>query len=74
MGEATLSTKYQIVIPKEVRQSLHLKPRQKFVVLTKNGVVQLVPKKSIGELRGILEGKMSLKDALKDLRDKKDRF
>ena len=74
MGEATLSTKYQIVIPKEVRQSLHLKPRQKFVVLTKNGVVQLVPKKSIGELRGILEGKMSLKAALKDLRDKKDRF
>ena len=74
MGEATLSTKYQIVIPKEVRQSLHLKPRQKFVVLTKNGVVQLVPKKSIGELRGILEGKISLKDALKDLRDKKDRF
>ena len=74
MGEATLSTKYQIVIPKEVRQSLHLKPRQKFVVLTKNGVVQLVPKRSMGELKGILEGKMSLQDALKDLRDKKDRF
>ena len=74
MGEATLSTKYQIVIPKEVRQSLHLKPRQKFVVLTKNGVVQLVPKKSIRELRGILEGKIALKDALTGLRDKKDRF
>ena len=74
MGESTLSTKFQIVIPKEVRQSLNLKPRQKFIVLAKNGVVQLVPKKSIGELRGILEGKMSLKDALKDLRDKKDRF
>ena len=74
MGEATLSTKYQIVIPKEVRRDLHLKPKQKFVVLTKNGVVQLVPKKSIGELRGILEGRLTLKDALKDLRDKTDRF
>ena len=74
MGETTLSTKFQIVIPKEVRQSLHLKARQKFVVFTKNGVIQLVPKRSIGESRGILEGKMSIKDALKDLRDKKDRF
>ena len=74
MGEATLSTKYQIVIPKDVRRDLHLKPKQKFVVLTKNGVVQLVPKKSIGELRGILEGRLTLKDALKDLRDKTNRF
>ena len=74
MGETTLSTKFQIVIPREVRKDLHLRPRQKFVVLNKDGVIQLVPKKSIGELRGILKGKLSLKDALKDLRDKTDRF
>ena len=74
MSETTLSTKYQIVIPKDVRRDLHLKPKQKFVVLTRNGIVQLVPKKSIAEMRGILAGKMTLKDALKDLRDKTDRF
>ena len=74
MSETTLSTKYQIVIPKDVRRDLHLKPKQKFVVLTRNGIVQLVPKKSIAEMRGILEGKITLKDALKDLRDKTDRF
>ena len=74
MGETTLSTKYQIVIPKEVRRELHLKPKQKFVVLSKNGVIQLVPKRSIQEMRGFLKGKMSLEDALKDLRDKTDRF
>ena len=74
MGETTLSTKYQIVIPKEVRRELRLKPKQKFVVLSKNGVIQLVPKRSIQEMRGFLAGKISLEDALKDLRDKTDRF
>lgn len=74
MGEATLSTKFQIVIPREVRRDLHLKPKQKFIVLTKNGIVQLVPKKSIGELKGFLAGQVTLKDALKDLRDKTDRY
>ena len=74
MTQVTLSTKYQIVIPKEVRSDLHLKPRQKFTVLTKNGIVQLVPQRSVEELRGFLAGRMNIKDALKNLREKKDRF
>ena len=74
MTQVTISTKYQVVLPKEVRQDLHLKPKQKLTVIAKNGIVQLVPQRSITELRGFLAGRMDLKDALKDLREKKDRF
>ena len=74
MEQVTISTKYQVVIPKVVRRDLHLKPKQKLTVISKNGIVQLVPQKSIMELRGFLAGRMSIKEALKDLREKQDRI
>lgn len=52
MKSITLSSKYQIVIPKAVRERLGLKPGQKFQVLAINGQIRLVPVMSIEELRG----------------------
>jgi len=54
--EVVLSPKYQIVMPKEVRENLGLKKGQKFAVMVKNGVISLVPVPSLEELRGIAKG------------------
>ena len=54
--EVVLSPKYQIVMPKEVRENLGLKKGQKFAVIVKNGVISLVPVPSLEELRGIAKG------------------
>ena len=69
MATTTISPKFQIVIPKEVRDKLHLAPGQRLQVLEKGGVITLVPEVPLKSLRGLLKG-MS-KDGL---REKKDRL
>jgi AbrB family looped-hinge helix DNA binding protein len=56
VGVVTVSSKYQIVIPEDVREKMALKPGQKVVVIEKDGVVHLIPQKSIKELRGFVKG------------------
>lgn len=51
--QTTISTKYQIVIPSEVRERLRLKPRQKLTVLEKGGVLYLIPEGPLKDLRGV---------------------
>jgi len=51
--QTTISTKYQIVIPSEVRKRLRLKPRQKLTVLEKGGVLYLIPEGPLKDLRGV---------------------
>ncbi len=53
---ATISSKYQIVIPKPVREHLNLKPKQKLTVIEKDKMLILVPYASLNELRGIAAG------------------
>ena len=54
--EVVLSPKYQIVIPREVRENLGLEKGQKFAVIVKNRVISLVPVPSLQELRGMAKG------------------
>jgi len=56
MSEVTLSPKYQIVIPKDVRKQLALKSGQKMIVIVKEGIINLIPDRSIVEMRGFLKG------------------
>ena len=56
MATVTVSPKYQIVLPKEVREKLHLKPGQKLVVFAMNGGIRVEVPRSIRELRGIAKG------------------
>jgi len=56
MQTVTVSPKYQVVIPKKIRESLHLRPGQKMQVLEYNGRVELIPERDITELRGFLKG------------------
>jgi AbrB family looped-hinge helix DNA binding protein len=56
MERATVSTKYQVVIPKKVREELGIKPGQKVHVIPYMGRIELIPLKSVKESRGFLEG------------------
>jgi AbrB family looped-hinge helix DNA binding protein len=68
MDTVTLSTKYPLVIPRDVRQHLGLEPGSKLTVIEKGGVLYLVPERPVEEMRGIARG-----TRVKDLRSKKDR-
>lgn len=67
--QTTISTKYQIVTPKPVREHLNLKPKQRLTVIEKDGMLILIPQPSLEELRGIATGAN-----IDDYREKKDRF
>ncbi len=56
METTTLSTKYQLVLPKAIREALHLKPGQRFLVRETGRGIELVPCESLAELRGFLSG------------------
>jgi AbrB family looped-hinge helix DNA binding protein len=65
MATTTISPKYQVVIPKEIREKLHLKSGQKMTVVLKGGVVYLIPEKPLQSFRGFLKG-MDTKDIRED--------
>lgn len=56
MATTTISSKFQVVIPKEVRDKLHLAPRQRLLVVEKGGVITLVPEVPLKSLKGGLKG------------------
>ena len=56
MAHTVVSSKYQIVIPKEVRQQVDLHKGQILQVVVRNGVITLVPDRPISELRGFVKG------------------
>ena len=59
MTVVTVSSKYQVVIPKDVRERLGLAPGQKVQALAVGGRVELVPLEPIERLRGFLKGMSS---------------
>jgi AbrB family looped-hinge helix DNA binding protein len=56
MHSVTVSPKYQVVIPKTIRESLKLRPGQKMQITEYAGRIELVPERDIKELRGFLKG------------------
>ena len=56
MQTVTVSPKYQVVIPKAVRESLQLRPGQKMQVIEYDGRIEFIPERDINELRGFLKG------------------
>ncbi len=68
MQTVILSTKYQLVIPREIRDRLELAPGARLTVVEKGGILYLVPERPIEELQGIARGTRR-----KGLREKKDR-
>ena len=68
METVTLSSKFQLVLPRGARERLQLKPGMRITVLDKGGVIFLVPERPIQAYRGIARGADP-----KGLREKKDR-
>ncbi len=56
MQSVIVSPKYQVVIPKNVRESLKLRPGQRMQVVEYAGRIELIPEREIKELRGFLKG------------------
>lgn len=56
MFSITVSPKYQVVIPKKIRESLKLRPGQKMQVVQYENRIELIPERDISELKGFLKG------------------
>jgi AbrB family looped-hinge helix DNA binding protein len=69
MATATLSSKFQISIPKSVREAQHWRPGQEFVFIPKGKGVLVMPVPEANELRGLARGA-----AKTDFRDRHDRY
>jgi AbrB family looped-hinge helix DNA binding protein len=72
MEKATVrvSPKFQVVIPKALREELKIEPGQELLMYSLDGSLRLVPRRSIKELRGLAKG-LRWKD---EYRDHTERF
>jgi AbrB family looped-hinge helix DNA binding protein len=70
METVKVSPKFQIVIPKKIREALNLEPGQELHMYAVDGSIRVNRPRSIKELRGMAKG-LKWKD---DYRDRNDRF
>jgi len=56
MTIVTISSRFQVVIPKNVRESLDLKPGQQVEAIPFKGRVELIPLEPIESMKGFLKG------------------
>jgi AbrB family looped-hinge helix DNA binding protein len=68
MAQAVVSPKFQVVIPKAVRREIGLKSGQVVQIISKGGVITMVPDQPLERMRGYLRGMKT-----SALREKKDR-
>lgn len=56
MTVVTVSPKYQIVIPKEIRESMGIVSGQKVQLIPYQGRIEVIPLKPMKDMRGFLKG------------------
>lgn len=56
METVTLSPKFQVVIPKAIRDRLRLRPGQKIQAIAYDNRIELIPVRRARELRGFVKG------------------
>ncbi|OGW32301.1 MAG: AbrB family transcriptional regulator [Nitrospirae bacterium GWC2_42_7] len=56
MKSVTVSPKYQVVIPKEIRDSMQIKPGEKIQLVQYENRLELIPVRNIKRMRGFLKG------------------
>ena len=69
MNSVTISPKYQVVIPKEIRSKLPLHKGQKMTVMAKGDIIIFMPSAPIKHYRGFLKGMNT-----QGIREKKDQI
>jgi len=56
MEAVKISPKYQIVIPKKLREALNLSPGQKVQMVVYEDRIEIIPVRKISEMKGFLKG------------------
>ena len=56
MVTATISSKYQVVIPRPIREQFHFRPGQKIMFIPYEKSIRIVVVPSIEDAHGIFEG------------------
>ena len=69
MATVKVSSKYQIVIPRDVREALGLKKGQTVSVVPVGNIIEIVPDEDLSELEGAFPGL-----TLDDIRDESERM
>ena len=69
MARTRVSPKYQVVIPKEIRKEVGIRPGQELQVVAKGGTITLIPDRTIASMRGFVRGIRT-----KGFREKKNRI
>lgn len=69
MSQTKVSSKYQVVIPKDVRAAAGVRVGQKFQVIARGDIITLVPDRPISSMRGFVRG-----IPMNGFREKKDRM
>jgi AbrB family looped-hinge helix DNA binding protein len=56
MQTVTISPKFQVVIPKEIRETLQLSPGQKVQAILYENRIELIPLRPVRQMKGFLRG------------------
>ncbi len=56
MNSVPVSPKYQIVIPKEIRDKYRISPGERLIMIPYEGRIELVPERDMKSMRGFLKG------------------
>lgn len=56
METLTISPKFQVVIPKSIREAMKLMPGQKVQAVAYSGRIELIPVQPMKRMRGFLKG------------------
>jgi AbrB family looped-hinge helix DNA binding protein len=54
MSQTKLSSKFQLFIPKALRDDLHLHVGQQFILFARGRIIELIPSRSVTQARGLL--------------------
>lgn len=72
MLQAKLSSKFQLAIPKAIREDLNLQAGQQFTIVARGNIIELIPMRSIKQARGMLSSSSGYKSS-SDYRDRQER-
>ena len=56
LSTVTISPRFQVVIPKDVRDELSLEPGQKVQAIAYNNRIELIPVRPLRRMRGFVKG------------------